>query len=207
MPFVGIEVRQEWSEGNKPFGDARVGRGPDDVAGCLQNLRRGNLQYIGQLVAHLRAGDGPAREPGVHGGAAGSEVGRQLRLVLAKPVQAHSSFEPFGKRRQSHGHRHEFDILPSLENLQQKELTLLRESVPYHGMGNTAATALPHLRLKELVEERGSKRIWVAERLGITPSHLTRILSGERAITPALAQRAGRLFGVPASELIGGNSE
>lgn len=81
---------------------------------------------------------------------------------------------------------------------------MLRESVLYHRMRNTDAIPFPHVRLNDLIEARGLKKQWVADRLGMTPSHLSRLLRGERVITETVALKAAELFGVDVRELVPG---
>ncbi len=71
-------------------------------------------------------------------------------------------------------------------------------------MRNTDAIPFPHVRLNDLIEARGLKKQWVADRLGMTPSHLSRLLRGERVITETVALKAAELFGVDVRELVPG---
>jgi plasmid maintenance system antidote protein VapI len=65
-------------------------------------------------------------------------------------------------------------------------------------MGNTVTSeATPRERLARLIDEQGRRKGWVARQAGIHPAHLSKVLSGERRITPALARRLAGIFGVP----------
>ena len=68
---------------------------------------------------------------------------------------------------------------------------------------NGAATASG---LRDFLDARGVRYIWVAGRLGITPSHLNRLMSRERPLTPKNAAKLAEIFGVPASTFTGGPS-
>jgi plasmid maintenance system antidote protein VapI len=55
---------------------------------------------------------------------------------------------------------------------------------------------LPKTKLRTFLDERGLRYIWVAERLGISKSHLGHIMDGRRPLNPTLAERIGELFDV-----------
>ena len=59
-------------------------------------------------------------------------------------------------------------------------------------------------RVAEVLEEQGRKRVWLAEKLGVSPGHLTRLLQGERPWTPELVKRAADLLGIRVEVLQGG---
>lgn len=56
--------------------------------------------------------------------------------------------------------------------------------------------------LREFLDSRGTKYSWVAERLGLNPSHFSRILDGARALTDENAAKLAELFNVPASTFL-----
>lgn len=62
---------------------------------------------------------------------------------------------------------------------------------------NTAGTAIDRLS-----REQGRTKWWVAKELGTHPSHLSKLISGERAITPRVAARLAEIFGVPAQTFL-----
>lgn len=53
-----------------------------------------------------------------------------------------------------------------------------------------------HRKIKELVESQGRMKSWVADQLGITPSHFSRMIMGERPITRRNAARLAEILGV-----------
>ena len=57
-------------------------------------------------------------------------------------------------------------------------------------------TATPVEVLRHLMEARGLPKQQLAEEVGISPSHLSNILSGERAITVEHARNFARVFSV-----------
>lgn len=62
--------------------------------------------------------------------------------------------------------------------------------------------------LARMVRERGLKKGWVARQMGILPSRLTRLLSGDSAMRLSEAVEAARLLGVPVEDLLpGGGGE
>ena len=56
--------------------------------------------------------------------------------------------------------------------------------------------------LRRYLDSHGIRYQWMAERLGITPSHLSRLLSGERPLTIATAGRLSALFNEPAATFL-----
>ncbi len=56
--------------------------------------------------------------------------------------------------------------------------------------------------LREFLDERMARYSTVAERLEISTSHLSRIMDGERPLTPELAAKLAELFGVPANTFL-----
>jgi plasmid maintenance system antidote protein VapI len=66
-----------------------------------------------------------------------------------------------------------------------------------HMIDTVTEDATPRQRLDRLIREQGRQKAWVAQQAGIHPTHLSKLLSGERRITPALARRLAGIFGVP----------
>lgn len=66
-----------------------------------------------------------------------------------------------------------------------------------------AATEAPGEAIDRLTREQGRSKWWVAKELGTHPSHLSKLISGERRVTERMAVRLGELFGVPASTFLG----
>jgi len=62
----------------------------------------------------------------------------------------------------------------------------------------------PGRRLFQLIRLKGMRRTWVAEQLQITPNYLSKLMNGERRITPELAVRIADVLGVPVNEVTGG---
>lgn len=52
--------------------------------------------------------------------------------------------------------------------------------------------------LRRFIDARGIRYIWIAEKLGISPSHLTQIMDGKRPLVAAHAATLADLFSVPA---------
>ena len=68
------------------------------------------------------------------------------------------------------------------------------------------STVRMNTALRIFLDERGIRYGWVVEKLDITQSHFSRILAGDRPLTPAMARRLGELFEVPAETFEGGGS-
>lgn len=51
------------------------------------------------------------------------------------------------------------------------------------------------LRVARVVREQGRRHMWLAERLGVTPGHVTRLLNGERRWTEELRPKAAQALG------------
>jgi len=51
--------------------------------------------------------------------------------------------------------------------------------------------------LRAVIDERGLKHVWLADRLGISRQHLSNILAGRRSVTVERAERMRELVGVP----------
>ena len=56
-------------------------------------------------------------------------------------------------------------------------------------------TVIRATELGRVLEEEGRKARWLAARVGISESHLSRIVSGERLISESLAQRIASALG------------
>lgn len=52
-------------------------------------------------------------------------------------------------------------------------------------------------QIAHLMEEKGLNQAEMAEALGVTPSHLCKVLKGQRRLSPQVAMSAARQFGVP----------
>jgi len=57
------------------------------------------------------------------------------------------------------------------------------------------------LLIAATIREQGRRKSWVAYRMGISPSYLTRLLNGERPWLPYLRERIARVLAVPESVL------
>jgi plasmid maintenance system antidote protein VapI len=51
--------------------------------------------------------------------------------------------------------------------------------------------------IRRLCNEHGRKAYWVAAQLGMHPATFRRVLSGDRELSRAEANRLGEIFGVP----------
>lgn len=60
----------------------------------------------------------------------------------------------------------------------------------------------PGEAIDRLAREHGRTKWWVAKELATHPSHLSKLISGERRITERMAVRLADLFGVPASTFL-----
>lgn len=56
-------------------------------------------------------------------------------------------------------------------------------------------------KIKHLIESQGRRKTWISEQLGVTPSHLSRMIMGERPITDRNAQRLADILGVSVDDL------
>ena len=68
-------------------------------------------------------------------------------------------------------------------------------------MLNRKRPRTPLTRLSQLLDDTGRKKMWFAERLGMTPSHLSHTLSGKRSFPPRKRAQAAELLGVTESWL------
>ena len=60
----------------------------------------------------------------------------------------------------------------------------------------------PGQAIDRLAREQGRTKWWVAKNLGTHPSHLSKLISGERRITPSMAARLADLFGEPVATFL-----
>jgi len=72
---------------------------------------------------------------------------------------------------------------------------------------NTTEVESPGDAIQRLVREKGRTKWSVARELGTHPSHLSKLISGERRITPGMAERLGEVFGVPVETFLPGGGE
>jgi transcriptional regulator with XRE-family HTH domain len=56
-------------------------------------------------------------------------------------------------------------------------------------------------KLRQVMEEQGRRHVWLAEQLGVSPSHVTRVMNGERTPGPAFRERAAAVLAVDEGEL------
>lgn len=61
----------------------------------------------------------------------------------------------------------------------------------------------PGEAIDRLSREQGRTKWWVAKELGTHPSHLSKLISGERRITPRMARKLAELFGEPVGTFLG----
>ena len=54
-------------------------------------------------------------------------------------------------------------------------------------------------KLREFLDARGVRYVWVAEQLGITRAHFHQVMEGNRPLTTANAARIAELFSVSPS--------
>jgi plasmid maintenance system antidote protein VapI len=69
-------------------------------------------------------------------------------------------------------------------------------------MSNSHVRNSQSQELREFLDDRGLRYQWVAEKLGVTPSHMTRLMDGQRPITHDLALKLSGLFDVPADTFL-----
>lgn len=62
-------------------------------------------------------------------------------------------------------------------------------------------------KLREVMERQGRRHVWLAEMVGVSPSHVTRVMNGERTPGPAFRERAAAALGIPADELFASAEE
>lgn len=61
--------------------------------------------------------------------------------------------------------------------------------------------------LARIVREQGRLKGWLAERIGCGPERLSRILTGERALTLDEAAKAAKVLGVSLEDLLESEAE
>lgn len=54
------------------------------------------------------------------------------------------------------------------------------------------------------MEQQGRRHVWLAELTGVSPSHVTRVMNGERQPGPEFRRIAAEALGVPEDELFPG---
>ena len=64
-------------------------------------------------------------------------------------------------------------------------------------------------RLAEIMQTQGRQQIWLADRTGLTPVHVNRLVRGHVRMTPRCARLIGQALGVPDAWLLteGGDQE
>jgi plasmid maintenance system antidote protein VapI len=77
----------------------------------------------------------------------------------------------------------------------------------HHMIDTVTEDTTPRQRLHRLIREQGRQKAWVAQQAGIHPTHLSKLLNGERRITPALARRLAGIFDVPPDTFAVGEGE
>lgn len=55
--------------------------------------------------------------------------------------------------------------------------------------------------LRRIMEQQGRRHVWLAELTGVSPSHVTRVMNGERQPGPEFKRAAAAALGVPVEEL------
>lgn len=55
--------------------------------------------------------------------------------------------------------------------------------------------------LRRIMEQQGRRHVWLAELTGVSPSHVTRVMNGERQPGPEFKRAAAEALGVPVEEL------
>lgn len=58
------------------------------------------------------------------------------------------------------------------------------------------------MRLKELLEERGLKQVWLVNKLDLSPGYVSHLVGNTRTPSPALLSRLADAFDVPVSQLV-----
>lgn len=68
----------------------------------------------------------------------------------------------------------------------------------------TSVPEAPHEALQRLIAEQGRQKRWVAEEVGITAYHLSRLLQGRQRITRQMAVALGAVLDVPPETFLEG---
>lgn len=55
----------------------------------------------------------------------------------------------------------------------------------------------PTTVLVQILEEQGRRQGWLARRMGVSDSHLSRLLTGEKAMSPARAEQIAAILALP----------
>jgi len=66
-----------------------------------------------------------------------------------------------------------------------------------HGVVSRTEDQVSGKTVKTEIQKKGLKIVWVAQQLGLSHSHLSRQLSGERPITSQQAERMSTLLDLP----------
>lgn len=74
-------------------------------------------------------------------------------------------------------------------------------------MSNVNAIERQSPGLREFFDERGIRYGWVAEKLGISPSYLTKLMNGRDALPRKHADALAALFSVPANTFLPESNE
>ena len=56
-------------------------------------------------------------------------------------------------------------------------------------------------KLRKIMTEQGRRVVWLAERTGVSPSHVTRVMDGERKPGPDFRARAAAALGLDEGDL------
>jgi transcriptional regulator with XRE-family HTH domain len=71
----------------------------------------------------------------------------------------------------------------------------MRDMRRKNGGPNSAHYRATHLR--DVVTQQGRTLVWLGEQCGVTPGQYSRICSGQRRATLAIARKSSELLGVP----------
>lgn len=63
--------------------------------------------------------------------------------------------------------------------------------------GHATTTVAGPLPLRRFLDERGIRYSWVAEKLGVSPSHMTQVMDGKRPLPRKHAETLAALFNEP----------
>ena len=69
---------------------------------------------------------------------------------------------------------------------------------------DTRDSETPRAKLAWMIRTKGLRRAFVAEAAGISVSYLSRLTSGDRAITPEMAEKLASALNIDAAELLPG---
>ena len=57
------------------------------------------------------------------------------------------------------------------------------------------------LKIVQVVKDQGRMRIWLGDQIGVTPSHMTRLMQGGRRWTKEMKERAAVALGWPVERM------